>query len=169
MIQSGGNDTSTAVPGITLRDVAMALKVEHLFQTKHFLKIYGEASRPEDCPPREMRPASMSVVMYKTQRIEDLANTGKSSRPVSSPVQLYCFICKSREHSGVNCPERKKIRPPRPCGFCGGNHWQQDCEAPWREQGKQGPCQICLGIHRSTMCPKRAGPVLNIPSSKRAA
>ena len=73
--------------------------------------------------------------------------------PVTFRV-LYCMvqICKKTEsHSSL------KMEPTRPCVFCTGDHWNDQCEkyrtAEERKQRSKWRCYICLlSGHRAFEC-----------------
>jgi len=176
-------------PGITLRDIRLAILVEDNF-SRHFLgsghalpgkpQLRFEVERPESIA--EIEEAIQTSKEHKNKA--QAANTPKGiSRPA---MRRSCRVC-SGQHDPRFCPQRYTKPPPpgQPCKRCSEEgHWTMNC--PTKEDGRTNkmhktlsarlhlttewppaPCPSCGGVdHYKADCPgnrkKAVPPLLNL-------
>lgn len=99
------------VPGLTLRDIRLALLIEETFDK---LLETGKAIRKWN-QFTTMRPNTFESL-----------NTIRGA-PGKSRIQKPCYACGSKSHMLKDCPQRYTTSPTFPCRICGGKHWVIDC------------------------------------------
>ncbi|KZT73564.1 hypothetical protein DAEQUDRAFT_662081 [Daedalea quercina L-15889] len=101
-------------PGITLRDVRLAILVEQLFH---------DHLRNDAALWRSQKTVVKSFVRPPTPfGIECLRRLGYRTR------SMKCPVCGGR-HKGVDCIHKDSIAPRTPCSRCGQMHWKFMCNA----------------------------------------
>jgi len=101
-------------PGITLRDVRLAILIEQKFQ----------AHLKRDAAPwrSQFMHARDSVRPLVPQGIERLRRLSEFRGTTACPV------CRG-PHKGVQCPKKDVVQPVNPCSRCGKMHWRFMCDA----------------------------------------
>lgn len=180
----GESTADRKAPGITLRDVRLAILVEQLFIDAHLSGKGGIDTMPALLPASQ-RPESIRLIertAFPKRRPSTGSNKGNTSTKSEQARALKpCPACKGT-HAIRDCPDRLTITPDKPCTNCGGAHWRLDCPEPakpkdarvpvGRKQGNRSPsppspCPLCGGDHWKSDCVHPSGqvvpPILPIP------
>ena len=108
-------------PGITLRDIRLAILIETMFTESYEADGHGASVYIGKTQPLEPRAIGESVMA-------GIRNYhSKSKRPKKPFRTRHCTICEQNSHHMVNCPERFSKEVKSACGFCGGMHWRINC------------------------------------------
>ncbi|PCH42522.1 hypothetical protein WOLCODRAFT_72172, partial [Wolfiporia cocos MD-104 SS10] len=100
-------------PGITLRDVRLAMLIERAFE-RHLA--HGVASAwSQNMQRTATRPLTEDDIEQRR-----LLHILTRNRP-------RCPICHKTTHVGRDCPDQRKKIPMTPCQHCGRMHWTWTC------------------------------------------
>ncbi|KAH9930054.1 uncharacterized protein B0H18DRAFT_995014 [Fomitopsis serialis] len=101
-------------PGITLRDVRLAILIEQKFQDH--LRRDAAPWRSQFMNARDSVRPLMPQGIERLRRLAEFRGT------------LACPVCKG-PHKGVQCPKKDVVQPATPCSRCGKMHWRFMCDA----------------------------------------
>lgn len=174
-----GDSIERQRPGLTLRDVRLAITVEDVF-ARHFLSsgnaLPGRPANGEE----PINNAQINKAVTKAAAIQ-----GKLATKPRAPVALRgCRVCGGK-HDPIACPERYTKPPPagKACRFCDEEgHWSMNCKVaelkrlarqkrtkvPMSDVGSPpSPCPNCGGGHWKAECTltakrKHSPPILNL-------
>jgi hypothetical protein len=111
-------------PGITLRDIRLAILIERYFTESYETAGHGSPVYAGLTQPLEPR-AIGETVMATIRKCHSRQKTKK--RPTRPFRGRDCTICKQNGHHMLNCPERFTKDAESPCPMCGGTHWKINC------------------------------------------
>jgi hypothetical protein len=149
-------------PGLTLRDVRLAILIEDCF-TLHFLANgYALPWKPA-VHGQNATPTTNSLIDWMT----GVSKFHKKSRDTNPRHARPCRVC-GDQHRATDCPERYTKSPPAGllCLFCREEgHWSMNCPQsgrfgrsksmlPWMDALPAGRCKRCGGNHWVSDCPK---------------
>lgn len=159
-------------PGITLRDIRIAILLEETF-SRHFLTsrqgLAGERKlRPQANLPQCIAEIENNIATSKEHRkkLKQKSSNKLQGRPKPA-MRLSCRVC-GGQHDSLFCPERYTTPPPvgRPCRYCGQEgHWSMNCSTQSRTR-RLGPepewhrktCPHCgRDDHYNSDCPELKG------------
>lgn len=129
----------TRIPGITIRDVRLAILIEDIYSTqfKSHLTALG----------RTIHSANFRLSWFTMERIWKRQvllpgrETGRRERrrlfverlkkyrlegKTSVPSNIKCYACRGDHHLN-DCTKREHIAPRNPCYYCNDMHWSVDC------------------------------------------
>jgi len=146
-------------PGITLRDIRLAIRVEDTF-TRHFLASARALPGSPELRPAIERPQSIAEIEKVIQQKNPLQKTDTALKGVWKPSsRRKCYICHI-PHDPIFCPERY-TKPPRQgtkCIHClQEGHWNINCPEKELEKGRSR-----LSVHKKQ--PKTLSARLNLTS-----
>ena len=117
-------DTEHIRPGITWRDIRLAILVERKFAESYEADGLGTSVYIGQTQPLE--PARIRDTVMAAVRTYQL---GKTKKPQNRFRTRICTICRRAGHHMVNCPWRFTKQATKPCPVCGGMHWKVNCPA----------------------------------------
>lgn len=108
-------------PGITLRDIRLAILVERKFTESYEADGFGSSVYIGKTQPRTPR-AIGETVMANIRHFRSM-----KKRPRKQFRGRDCTICGRNGHHMINCPRRFITEPYKPCPMCNGMHWKINC------------------------------------------
>lgn len=114
-------------PGITLRDVRLAILVERAFEV-HLVRGTGD--------PRTMRADTRPAMCPLT--MQDMEERRLPYDAIRH--RQGCPVCGSKKHLKGECPLQYEVKPRRLCVRCGEMHWDFQCPQEKKElESDAGP------------------------------
>ncbi|EED85975.1 predicted protein [Postia placenta Mad-698-R] len=114
-------------PGITLRDVRLAILAERAFEA-HLVRGKGD--------PRAMRADTRPAMCPLT--MQDVEERRLSYDAIRH--RQGCPVCGSKKHLKGECPKQYEVKPRRLCVHCGEMHWDFQCPQEKKElESDAGP------------------------------
>ncbi|KAF8709775.1 hypothetical protein AX14_013448 [Amanita brunnescens Koide BX004] len=133
----------TRIPGITLRDVRLAILVEEIYSI-HFSSHLAALGRHIHSPNFRLSWFTMERIWKRqillpgretgrrerrrlfVERMMRGRFAGKAERGAQRRGEIRCYACRGDHHLG-DCTKREHIVPRNACHYCNGMHWAVDC------------------------------------------